>query len=124
MIIIDTNIFIEVFRKNSKIIDFLSTLNNSDLAISIITYAELIFGARNKEEKIKIEKNLAGLPILHINKDISQIFIELMKSYSLSNKISIPDALIASSAISTNSTLLTLNIKDFHYLKELKLLRI
>ncbi len=113
-----------MFRYNAKIIESIGKLKKTEMAISAITYAELIFGARNKDEKRIIEKHLSGLHILHINKEISNIFIELMKEYSLSHKISIPDALIASTAISTKSTLFTLNIKDFHYLKELKIMRI
>lgn len=124
MILIDTNIFIEIFRDNLKVIEFFDTLNKNELAISIITYAELIFGARNKVEKQMIEKHLSGLHIFHLDNNISIIFIKLIKDYCLSHKLNIPDALIASSAISSNSTLLTLNVKDFHYIPELRLLKI
>jgi predicted nucleic acid-binding protein len=47
--------------------------------------------------------------------------MNLIKNYSLSHKLNIPDALIAASAIVTQSKLLTLNIKDFKYIPDIEL---
>jgi len=44
-----------------------------------------------------------------------------MEEYSLSHRLSIPDALIASTAIVNDLELFTLNLKDFRFIKGLKL---
>ena len=46
---------------------------------------------------------------------------ELMSRYSLSHKVSIPDMLIAATAISHELELYTLNTKDFKFIPELNL---
>ena len=43
-----------------------------------------------------------------------------MTDYSLSHKLTIPDALIAATAITQDLELYTLNIKDFRFIKDLK----
>lgn len=44
-----------------------------------------------------------------------------MACYSLSHKLTIPDALIASTALVKNLALYTLNIKDFRFIEGLSL---
>jgi len=56
MILCDTNILIEVYRGNNSIIEKLKGVGQHNLAISDVTSAELLFGARNKTE-LKIIKS-------------------------------------------------------------------
>ena len=56
-----------------------------------------------------------------VNENISALFIQLMIRYSLSHKASIPDMLIAATAIIHNIQLYTLNVKDFKFIPELTL---
>jgi hypothetical protein len=44
-----------------------------------------------------------------------------MESYSLSHKVSIPDALIAATALVHDLELYTMNTKDFRFIAKLKL---
>jgi predicted nucleic acid-binding protein len=44
-----------------------------------------------------------------------------METYSLSHKLSIPDALIAATALVHDSELFTLNVKDFRFIPSLTL---
>lgn len=44
-----------------------------------------------------------------------------METYSLSHKLSLPDALIAATALSHDVKLYTLNIKDFRFISGLQL---
>ena len=52
---------------------------------------------------------------------VSNQFLQLMATYSLSHKLSIPDALIAATALVHNVELFTLNVKDFHFIPGLTL---
>jgi len=121
MILIDTNIIIEFYKNNALVIEELRTIRINNLAISVITQAELYYGAFNKSELLKIKKHLASINILSVNSDVSNQFIKLMETYSLSHKLTIPDALIASTAIVNEIDLYTLNYKDFSFIAGLNL---
>ena len=56
MILIDTNIIIEFYKNNALVIEELRTIGINNLAISVITQAELYYGAFNKSELLKIKK--------------------------------------------------------------------
>ena len=121
MVLIDTNILIEIYRDNVSVIDSVKLIGQNNLAISDITCAELYFGARNKKELHIIEKDLRKLQVLSIQTDVSKMAVELVAKYAMSHKLSIPDALIAATSICNNLPLYTLNLKDFQYIDGLKL---
>ncbi len=51
----------------------------------------------------------------------SQQFIQLMETYSLSHKLSIPDAIIAATALVHKIELYTRNTKDFRFITDIAL---
>lgn len=101
------------------IISQLRSIGVENLAISVITEAELYYGALNKQELNRISNHLKHLHILPVSEAISRQFIELMENYSLSHKLTIPDALIAATAIIHKIKLYTLNKKDFTFIQGL-----
>ena len=121
MILCDTNILIEFYKNNTAIVNELHQIGSQNLAISVITRAELYYGAINKNELKRIQKHLDLLQNIHIDPPISEQFIQLMANYSLSHKLTIPDALIAATALANDLELYTLNIKDFRFIENLKL---
>jgi len=50
MILVDTNILIEIYRNNRTIIAAVEAIGQNNIAVSSITFAELLYGARNKKE--------------------------------------------------------------------------
>jgi tRNA(fMet)-specific endonuclease VapC len=121
MILCDTNILIKFYKNNPKIVDELRQIGLERLAISIITQAELYYGAINKAELLKIQKHLNLLQSFPVNNQVSTQFIQLMEHYSLSHKLTIPDALIAATALVNNLNLYTLNTKDFRFIEGINL---
>ena len=121
MILCDTNILIEFYKNNTATVNELHQIGSQNLAISVITRAELYYGAINKNELNRIQKHLDLLQNIHIDPPISEQFIQLMANYSLSHKLTIPDALIAATALANDLELYTLNIKDFRFIENLKL---
>lgn len=121
MILCDTNILIEFYRGNPAILDVLHEVGVQDLAISVITAGELFYGAQDKRELRKIQRHLALLNQIALDADISTRFVLLLENYALSHKLSVPDALIAATAICHELPLYTLNTKDFHFLPEIRL---
>ena len=121
MILCDTDIIIELYRNNERIISELKESGQHSIARSIITVGELFYGSLNKTELKRIEKDVKSLNIRNIDEEISSVFYGLMSKYSLSHKIGIPDAFIAATAIVGNIELFTLNVKHFSYIKNFKL---
>jgi tRNA(fMet)-specific endonuclease VapC len=121
MILCDTNILIEIYRDNAKVIETVKQIGQENIAVSDVTCAELLYGARNKKELQTIRKDLNKLTVLSIQSSISKLAVKLVEKYVLSHKLSLPDALIASTAITHNIELYTLNLKDFRFLDDVKL---
>ncbi|MEM8894146.1 MAG: type II toxin-antitoxin system VapC family toxin [Bacteroidota bacterium] len=123
LILCDTNIIIEFYKGNIQVVEYLRVIGQEKIAISSITAAELLYGALNKVELRQISKDLQLLAVIHVDKEISKKSLELMEKYVLSHKLKLPDALIAASALVYDMTLYTLNLKDFRFIKEVKLVQ-
>jgi predicted nucleic acid-binding protein len=121
IILCDTNILIEFYKNNQDIVARLQDIGSNNIAISAVTAGELLFGALNKKEVQAIKKDIEHLVLFHINDLISQKFIELMLQYSKSHGLTIPDALIAATALVNNISLYTLNVNDFKFISGLTL---
>lgn len=124
MILVDTNIIIEIYRDNIKIINLVKKIGEENLAVSDVTCAELLYGARNRKELGSIKKDLNKLAVIHIDSEISKLSVNLVEKFSLSHNLSLPDSLIASTAIINNLKLLTLNTKDFKFIEGVSLYEI
>jgi predicted nucleic acid-binding protein len=67
MVLCDTNIFIEIYRRNNAIRTVLAdNIGFENVIISAVTRAELFYGALNKAELQMIRKDLSHFQVLHI----------------------------------------------------------
>lgn len=121
IVLCDTNILIEYFKGSPTISNQLQNIGIGSITVSTITVSELYFGALNKKELIQIKNNLSCLTQLPVSVPISNIFLNLMEKYALSHKLTIPDAIIATTAIYHDVPLFTLNTKDFKFIPRLQL---
>lgn len=119
LILCDTGIFLDYFRGNINMLAELEEIGFERLAISSISIAEIYFGMYKREER-QTKEAIKKFNKYHLNKDISQNFLSLMLSYKSYN-LAIPDALIASTAISNNLELFTHNTKDFDFIEDINL---
>lgn len=117
--IFDTDILIWCFRGNLKAAQLID--KTSERAISIITYMEIIQGARNKSE-ISIIKNFIkdfDFSIIQLNQNIGQQALLFIEELALSSGICVNDALIAATAVKNNLILVTGNRKHFSQIRGL-----
>jgi predicted nucleic acid-binding protein len=121
MILCDTNILIEFYKGNHQILGTLRHIGLVNLAVSVVTVGELFYGAKDRRELSKIQVHLSQIQQIALDEDISTDFVNLLGKYALSHKLSVPDALIASTAITKDMPIYTLNVKDFRYIPGLKL---
>ena len=123
LVLCDSDVLIEFFdRKNKDVENRLVELGRENLCISSVTYSEIVFGATDKEHLLTLIKGLESFIIIDIDPRIDSIHRELVRRYSLSHKLGVQDALIASSAINFEIRLFTLNVKDFRFIEGLDLL--
>ncbi|MEM6643567.1 MAG: type II toxin-antitoxin system VapC family toxin [Bacteroidota bacterium] len=120
LVLCDTNILIEFYKENQEILKNLKSIGQDNIAISIVTVGELLFGALNKKELKQIKKDLSYLHTFNISNSAGEVFTQLMAEYALSHNLGLPDGLIAATAISEDIPLYTLNVKDFKFIKGLK----
>jgi len=121
-IVLDTNILIEILKGNQDVVQKLESLDFV-YCTSSISVMELYFGAFDKVELFKLKKFITLFEVIKLDENISSISTELIFEYSKSHHLSIPDSLIASTAISKNIRLYTLNLKDFRYIDGLTLFK-
>ena len=122
-ILVDTSIIIDFLRQKdkSKTIQIKLEQSGIPLHVSIITHTECFAGKSIWEKKGALQtlKSLfSDIKILPLEEGLSVKAGEIRAKYG-SN---ISDAIIASTAISHNLELATLNVKDFKNIKNIKLL--
>lgn len=120
-VVCDTNIFIKLFDEDVIVIAELEKIGNPRILMPSVSMMELFCGMSNKHEMLQMKKKIKHFNVLHLNEAASQKAIEILSEYRLSHGLSIPDALIGAMAISYNLELFTYNLKDFRFLKGIRL---
>ena len=124
--LIDTNILIYSLKNigNTKA-NFLK-YQNDDMSISVISYGELVFGAKKSSS---VEKNLKTVetiksifPLIDVTPDVMEIFGEIKAgSKKTGRTVDDMDLLIASTAIANDMILVTHNTKHFANIPNLQI---
>ena len=122
MILCDTNILIEFYRDNAQVVFTMQEIGLPELAVSVITVGELYFGLeQDRRELLKIKRHLASLQQIPMDQETSELALALLETYALSHRLSLPDAVIAATALRHELSLYTLNIRDFRFIEGLSL---
>jgi predicted nucleic acid-binding protein len=123
MFTLDTNYLIYYFKGEEKVIDLIQGLiiNRTPIFISIVTKVEILAYPEitPKEEKTFLEM-IKNMILIEFDDKLTNFVVDLRRKY----KIKLPDAIIAATALYTNSSLITRNIKDFSKIKDLNILPI
>jgi tRNA(fMet)-specific endonuclease VapC len=122
--LIDTDIIIYSLKGNSAVQKRMLDNQNAPKFISVITFGELIYGARKSKhpaKNIATAYRIAELfPIIDINKGIIELFGETRATLEASgNRIDDMDLLIASTALYMNFSLVTNNTGHFARIDDL-----
>ena len=108
-------------RHNSAKAELEKNIELDNIVISAVTKMELMIGATGKNDMTRITGKLTRFNIALINNDITLRSFDLLQTYRLSQGLSLPDSLIAATALITDLELFTFNVKDFRYIAKLKL---
>ena len=122
MIVIDTNVLIEIFDKKSqkgdealhKIIE-----SNENITITAINLHEILYGLQKYAKPIK---EILQLPVLSYTKKDAKLAAELeLRMEKTGTTIRRTDAMIAAITINNNASLYTLDLKHFKPLENIGL---
>jgi tRNA(fMet)-specific endonuclease VapC len=125
MILLDSSILIELFRKKDKEKTIFYSLSQSysDLCISSITYYEI--GVGNRKSHADYWESLSdNLNVIPFDKACSNsavtIYLDLLKANKM---IDLADILIGATDLTHNIPIATLNIKHFDRIERLEIIK-
>lgn len=106
--LIDTNTVIDTQMSNlpEKGMEFIKNLINEDFTVSFVTYIEFL----GYKDISQVSKDFIALAnVLEINKSIIDTCIEIRKQ----QRIKLPDAIIAATALVYDLVIISRNVSDF-----------
>ena len=125
--LIDTDICIYIAKRNpAKAAERLSALEPGAVAMSIITYGELLFGANKSSAATRalavIEELGKRMPVLELNRDVGVRYGEVRATLEAKGTpIGANDLWIAAHALAAGLILVTNNVQEFKRVKGLKI---
>ncbi|MFC2280518.1 MAG: PIN domain-containing protein [Treponema socranskii subsp. buccale] len=124
--LIDTDIIIFALRGDKTVLAKFEENKNIPISISMITYAELVFGAKRSQNErtnmLKVNRIREIYPVEELNIGIMELFADIKANmYSKAMRIEGMDLFIAATAIYNDLTLVTNNTKHFKNIPLLKL---
>jgi len=117
----DTDVIIWVLRGSNRAA---AAIDRADsLELSVVSYMELVQGARNKGELRATKAALTALKFqtLALTENIGHRASIYLEEYALKSNIGVPDALIAATAVENGKPLCTANARDYRSIAELEL---
>ena len=124
--LIDTNIIIYSLKKAGNVNDNFLKYKDDEMSLSVISYGELVFGAKKSssvEKNLKTVENIKSIfPLVDVTSDVMDVFGELKAKIQKTGRIiDDMDLLISSTAIAENMILVTHNTKHFEKIPNLQI---
>jgi predicted nucleic acid-binding protein len=105
--VFDTNILIDYL--NGAAAAQRELTNYTERLVSLVTWMEVLAGARNAEEEDVIEMFLRDFRVVDVTRRVAREAIVIRKAF----RVRLPDAIIWASARTESALLVTRNVKDF-----------
>src|SRR3989344_1286536 len=120
LVVIDSSVFVDHFRNYTPSVKFFRVLSASSAKalFSAITETELIAGKSCNDNSVRtiVLNMLNSLTKIEVDNQTALKAGDLSRIYGTN----LPDSIIAATAIINKAELLTMNVKDFKKIKQLK----
>lgn len=113
MILLDTDVMIDLLRQYSPALKWLDTLGEEEVILPGFVVMELIQGARDREEQSKIEGAVESYSVIWPSPEVCDQAFSVFASYHLSHGLGILDALIGQMAVTLGLPLYTFNQRHY-----------
>ena len=123
MVICDTNIISKYLERVPKVVENIETIGIENIAITPVILIELnkwlsVFKGIDKPTRQKYKKKFDTLKMLHLNKSISELSIDISKK---DNSLDPADILIGATGVYYDLPVYTHNLKHFKLIKGITL---
>src|SRR5262245_27311289 len=119
-ILVDSDLLIDAVRGFQPTILLLKELESScDIYISVASAMELVTGAQDKKELVRITAFIGQFTTIQFSAEIGISALALLEEHYLRTNLNMADALIASTAITHKLSLYTRNKKHFSFINNL-----
>lgn len=117
----DSDVLIWMLRDHLAALQFVADSNSR--ALSIVTYMELMQGARDREDLHRVKSLLHdfGFEVIPLSEAIGHRASIYLEEHTLTSGLDMADALVAATAVECNLPLGTANLKHYRPLKDLEL---
>ena len=113
MLLLDTDIMIDVLRKYPPAITWLASLGSTALMLPGLVVMKLIQGCRNRAEQDQVLQELGAYRVAWPSANACDHALQDFVYYELSHNLGLLDALIAHTAIELGAPLYTFNQKHY-----------
>lgn len=120
MILLDTDILVDVLRAHAPALHWLEGLNDSPVGLPGLVALELVQGCRNRSEQHRVEKAIHKYQLFWPTSADSGRALHSFTLVHLKSGIGILDTLIAETAIGLGAPLATFNARHYRVFRNLK----
>jgi predicted nucleic acid-binding protein len=120
MILLDTDVMVDVLRGHEPAKQWLAALQEQEVGVPGLVAMELIQGCQNAKEQRQLERELGVYEFYWPDSQDCDRALASFASHHLSDNIGLLDALIAETVIGLGAELATFNVKHYRVLKSLK----
>lgn len=113
MILLDSDVMIDLLRENPPALHWLEALGEEEIGLPGFVVMELMQGCRNKAEQRKVEKLLAGMATVWPAPETCEKALETFARFHLRHGLGLLDVLIGQTAVALNLPLHTFNRKHY-----------
>jgi predicted nucleic acid-binding protein len=123
MILLDTDVMVDVLRGHEPALTWLQTATEQEFGLPGLVMMELLQGCQNLRQQKDLQKRLKGFDLYWASAQDSERALADFSTYYLSHQLGIFDALIGETAIGLGAELATFNIKHYSVLGGLKIIQ-
>jgi predicted nucleic acid-binding protein len=121
MILLDSDVMIDLFREYLSAKAWFDTINDSEtIVLSGFVVMELIQGCKNKIQVEKLQRDLAFYETVWLSSDYCTQALDIFAQYYLSHNAGFIDVLVGMTAVSLGVPLYTFNEKHYQFIPGLK----
>lgn len=120
MILLDTDVAVDVLRQYAPAVAWLQGLAASPLGLPGLVVMELLQGCQNKAEQQRVEQFCRPFALYWPTSPDCDRALQDFAAFHLSHGLGLLDALIAHTAVGLNETLATFNVKHYGVVAALK----
>lgn len=117
MILLDSDVLIDLLRKHPPAVAWFGTLpEDEELAVSGYVVMELIQGCRNKVEQDRVQRELATYGVVWLSEAECDRALDVFTRFRLSHNAGLLDVLIGQTAVALGEPLYTFNQRHYRFI--------